>query len=439
MKTALVTPLLVLVACLFFLLLGLMPPLFAQKTDTYLQTNHTVFGPAESDSYALFDSAFYANDVFLLGENHGYAVPQTIDLTILKHLNQRVGLRYYLAEMDVAQADLVNQYLKTGQKTPLDSLFRGFLVQTLAGTSQWGNRQFYNKIVAIRTYNLTRPDSLRIRFLGVDWFQRGGSMAIDWLRQTVQQRLSAMATATNPVLDSLRLLMQQPTVTLGKVLPLAKRVNADYLANKTQYANLFGDRLLIFRQLFEMMPYAGQGITRDVVAARLTQFLTTEMHLQHEKLYGLWGYTHAMQAGVNKSPTFSGLLAKAGRRVVTMPIMTKDSRMLVHRDHVPFMFRKKDETFVEMTYVDADGRIFGVDGFGELEPVTVPNQTTLIKLNAPGSPYGSKLTLVKVGGMTGTKIAPDDKEHTVTTDYFQYVFVVRNSPAVSVWAVASPD
>lgn len=432
MKTAFLTPLLVAA----FLLLGFVPSLLAQKTDTYLKTNHTRFGPAESDSYALFDSAFYASDVFLLGENHGYAVPQTLDLTLLKHLNQRVGLRYYLAEMDVAQAELVNQYLVTGQNVPLDSLFRGFLAQTLAGTSQWGNQQFYDKIVAIRAYNLTRPDSLRIRFLGVDWFQRGGSMAVDWLRQTVQQHLSATATAANPVLDSLRLLILKPAVTLGKILPLAKRVNADYQQNPTQYANLFGDRLLPFRQLFEMMTYSGKGITRDAVAARLTQFLTTEMHLQHEKLYGLWGYTHTMQAGVNNNPTFSGLLAKAGRRVVTMPVMTKDSRMLLHRDHAPFMFRKKDETFVEMAYVDADGRIFGVDGFGELEPVTAANQTTLIKLNAPGSPYRTRLTLVKVGGMTGTKIKPDDTDHTVTTDYFQYVFVVRNSPAVSLWPVA---
>jgi Erythromycin esterase len=433
----------IILLALLLALAGLVPVLAQTTTTTatadYLRDNHRPFDPAESGSYALFDSAFYAADVFMLGENHGYAAPQTIDLALLKHLNQRVGLRYYLAEMDVAQADLVNLYLTTGQKNSLDSLFRGFQAQTLAGTSQWGNRQFYDKIVGIRTYNLTRPDSLRIRFLGVDWFQHEGSVAIDWLRQTVQQRLSATATAANPVLDSLRLLMQQPTTTLGKLRPLAARVRADYQAHPANYAALLGDRLLTFRQIFEMLPYAGQGITRDEVAARLIQFLTTELHLEHEKLYGLWGYTHVLQAGVNKSVTLSGLLAKAGRRVVTMPIMFKDSRMLVHSDHVPFMFRKKGETFVEMDYLNADGRIFGVDGFRELLPVTTDNQTTLIKLDAPGSPYRNRLTLVNVGGLTGTKIAPNDADHTVTTDYFQYVFVVRNSPAVSLWPVALPD
>ncbi len=431
MKITLLTLLLFLLA----VCVGIVPALAqTSSTNQYLQTNHRPFLPDTATRYDLFDSAFYQNDVFVLGENHGYAAPQAIDLALLKHLNQRVKLRYYLAEMDVAQAELVNQYLTTGQQTYLDSLFRGFLAQTIAGTSQWGNQQFYDKIVAIRGYNQTRPDSLRIQFLGVDWFQRGGSIAVDWLRQTARQRLSVTETAINPVLDSLRLLLQQPTVTLGKLLLFAKRINYDYQVNQVQYVALLGNQVVPFRQLFEMLTYANLGITRDEVVARLTQFLTTDMHLQHEKLYGLWGYTHTMQARVNKSPTFSGLLAKAGRRVVTMPILFKDSQMLVHRDYVPFMFRKKGETFVRMNYLDADGRIFGVDGFRELEPVTAENQTTLIKLDAPGSPYRSRLTLVKVGGLTGTKISPDDTEHTVTTDYFQYVFVVRNSPAVSLWS-----
>jgi len=115
-------------------------------------------------------------------------------------------------------------------------------------------------------------------------------------------------------------------------------------------------------------------------------------------------------------------------------MMMKDSRMLVHRDHVPFMFRKAGQEFVEMTYLDADGRVFGIDGFFELLPVTQANQTTLIKLNAPGSPYTNGQKLIKVGGLTGTKIKPDETSNTVTTDYFQYVFVVRDSPAVTLWS-----
>jgi len=415
---------------LLFLYFAMAITAMAQETTTYLQNHHSVFTPDQPASYSLLDSAFYQHDVFLLGETHGYAAPQALDLTLLKHLNQRIGLRYYVAEMDGGQAEFVNRYLVSGQTVWLDSLFRGFLRQTMGGTSQWGNQQFYNKIVAIRTYNQTRPDSLRIRFLGIDWFQQKGAYALAVLRQLVQERVPA--SGAGPLLDSLRLLVGRSDVSLGKLLPLAPRLNADYQANQGRYSTLFGEQLLFFRQVFEMMTYANLGISRDDVATRLTQFLTTEGHLEHEKLYGLWGYTHVMRANVNGSATLSGLLQKAGRKVVTMPIMTKDSRMLVHRDNVPFVFRKAGQTFVEMTYLDADGRVFGIDGFSELLPVTQANQTTLIKLNAPGSPYAQQLKLVKIGGMTGVKIKPDDP-NTVTTNYFQYVFVVRNSPAVTLW------
>ena len=417
---------------LLFSLLGLVP-VFAQTTvANYLRANHAPFAPTAPANIALFDSAFYANDVFMLGENHGYAAPQTLDLTLLKHLNERVGLRYYMAEMDVAQAELVNQYLSTGNTVSLDSLFRGFLAQTMAGTSQWGNGQFYDKIVAIRAYNQTRPDSLRIRFLGVDWFEGKGRFIPDLVRSLLNT--NATTFPADVLLDSLRLVISKSDVSLGKLLPFVDRINADYKANRAKYTTRFGSRLMPFRQVFELLSYAKLGITRDKVAARQVQFLTTEMRLEHEKLYGLWGYTHVLGAGINNNPTLSDLLKKAGRKVVTMPIMFKDSRMLVHRDHVPFMFRKAGQEFVEMTYLNADGPVFGIDGFGELLPVTQANQTTLIKLNAPESPYDKGQKLVKVGGMTGIKIKPDN-DQTVTTDYFQYVFVVRDSPAVSLWAV----
>lgn len=403
---------------------------FAQPTLAYLQTQHRTFLPETADRYTLFDTAFYQNDVFLLGESHGYAAPQALDLALLQHLNQRIGLRYYLAEMDVAQAELVNQYLRTGDVIPLDSLFRGFLAQTKAGTSQWGNQQFYDKLVAIRAYNQTRPDSLQIVFLGVDWFEGKGRYIPDLMRSLLNA--NAATFPADPLLDSLRLVVNQPAVSLGKLLPYASRINADYDTHKDKYATRFGTRLTAFRQVFALLSYANLGISRDEVVARQVAFLTTAMNLQHEKLYGLWGYTHVLQGSVNGKLTLSGLLQKEGRRLVTMPIMFYDSRMLVHRDNVPFIFRKAGQEFIEMTSLNADGHVFGVDGFSELLPVTQAKETTLIKLNGPGSPYATSRKLIKVGGITGTKIKPDN-DQTVTTDYFQYVFVVRDSPAVSLW------
>jgi hypothetical protein len=77
---------------LLFALIGIVPVLAQPLTTAnYLQQNHRRFLPADSTSYALYDSAFYQNDVFLLGETHGYALPQTLDLALLKHLLVKMG------------------------------------------------------------------------------------------------------------------------------------------------------------------------------------------------------------------------------------------------------------------------------------------------------------------------------------------------------------
>ncbi|MBO0933956.1 hypothetical protein [Fibrella aquatilis] len=397
----------------------------------YLSQHKAILLPETPQSYALFDTSFYQHDLFMLGEVHGYATPQTLDFALLKHLNQRVGLRYYLAEMDGAQAALVNAYLETGQTPLLDSLFSGFLRQTHAGTSQWGNQEFYNKLIRIRAYNHTLPDSARIQFLGVDWFQQNGYYALPQLRAIVRQRPRPAGAC--PELDSLIRVCQQPKLSIGQVLPFAKAIRADRLAQPIVYKQWLENQNINFFQIIEALCLYTENIrTRDEIAARLTQFLIRERGLKGQKLYGLWGYTHVMKATVNKSRGVAELLGKAGLRVMTMPILFGDSYMLIHRRNLPFIFRDKGE-FQQSKLLNADGHVFKVDGFNELAKLAGSGETTLFRLDADGSPYRNALHLVKVGGFTGSKMSPDDPQNHVTTDYFQYVFVVKNSPALTVW------
>lgn len=417
------------VLCL--LILSVINRVHAQDYTAYLRQHQIAFAPDEPLSFSQFDAAFYKNRIFLLGEPHGYATTQTIDLTLLKHLNQRTGLRNYLAEMDFAQADLVNQYLQTGQTALLDSLFYNFRRQTNAGTSQWGNQEFYDKIVAIRTYNQTQPAANHIRFIGVDWFQNKGRYAVALLKHIGNQSLT---TPTNrPALDSLRTLLTGDSLSLGKLLPLTASIRRDLAANPAYYRQLLGNNAVPFSLFFELLNCATDKLNRDQVAARMTLFYSEQLHLEQEKLYGLWGYAHILQAGTGKQATFSGLLAKAGQTVITMATMFKDSKMLVHRDHLPFFLRKGNDLLCEVSALNADGKVFKVDHFDDLTSVNNPASVTLFRLDAPDSPYRQTLRLVKTGGLTGTKIEPYSLTPTVTTDYFQYVFLVKDSPAVHLW------
>jgi hypothetical protein len=95
--------------------------LISQGTESdshqaYLKKNMEQIALDSSPTFQIFDQEFYQNQVILLGETHGYQVPQELDFVILKHLNARAGVRNYLAEVDYCQAWFLNKYLRTGNE-----------------------------------------------------------------------------------------------------------------------------------------------------------------------------------------------------------------------------------------------------------------------------------------------------------------------------------
>ncbi len=92
----------------------------AQDCKVYLSSHKSDFKADSSASFLPFDSSFYSNTIFLLGETHGYTDAQTIDYELLKYLNSKLGLTNYLTEMSFSQAHYINRYLETSHSTHLD-------------------------------------------------------------------------------------------------------------------------------------------------------------------------------------------------------------------------------------------------------------------------------------------------------------------------------
>ena len=126
----------------------------AQQPDSvFNHATHESLDLAGVPQFALFDQAFYQNKLFLLGESHGVQRAQEIDFALLRHLNQRAGVRTYLAEVDCAQAFYLNEYLRTGDEPTLTRVFASWV----AGQAQWANTDFQQKIRRIRQFNRRYP------------------------------------------------------------------------------------------------------------------------------------------------------------------------------------------------------------------------------------------------------------------------------------------
>ncbi|WP_185247146.1 hypothetical protein [Chryseobacterium bernardetii] len=135
----------------------------SEFTD-YLKNNHTPVNHKIDDK--LFDDNFYNSQVFLLGEIHGYADNQKLDLDLLKYLNQKSGVKYYIAEMDSTYSHKLNLFLHGNTKD--QNLLKEVVLAVKKRIPQQSSKELMEKWNAVYDYNQTLKDSLKISVIGVD-------------------------------------------------------------------------------------------------------------------------------------------------------------------------------------------------------------------------------------------------------------------------------
>ena len=120
----------------------------------------------ETTIASLLDEDFYKAQVILLGENHGFADVQKLDEALVKHLNIKLGLRYYLAEMDSTRAAQLNTYLTANK--PNDSLLYSVVKAIGKRIPQQSSQQLFAKWQALHQYNQDLPEDRKLIVLGID-------------------------------------------------------------------------------------------------------------------------------------------------------------------------------------------------------------------------------------------------------------------------------
>lgn len=383
---------------------------------------------AEQPDFPIFDKTFYDNQLFLLGESHGYQKPQQVDLALLKHFNKRIGVRYYIAEVDPTKAYYLNKYLQTGQDSLLDLVFRSWVAET----AQWANRDFYQKIQAIRTYNQTLTAKKRIRFVGIDALQDRPLLAYQLRELTrLQAADSGSFRPDQPRLDSL--------VTYLTAIPLkpdslAAQVAINWLA---QMGNRPANYRNVPAQIMNELVASLTGLSyRKTIRRREPTLLANfrdavvRLNLGREKLYGFWGLYHVLQTAPEKAgKPFATMVNESDLpmrgKVVSLVCRYVDSYMMVPTAFLPPFWQDKGKLYSRLDKFNDNGEMMKVGGIDSLVAQSRPNTVTLFKLT--GTSMGQQP--IK---MTYSPFMPAEQRLTYdpnrpTTDYFQYVVLVRNS------------
>ncbi|WP_413532205.1 hypothetical protein [Empedobacter brevis] len=289
----------------------------------------------------LFDADFYRSKVFLLGEIHGYADNQKLDKELLLFLNRKLGVKYYIAEMDSITAKKLNNFLSDSLKNK--QTLKEVVLAINKRIPQQSSQELFDKWIEIYDYNQKLKDSLKIKVIGID--------------------------------------------------------------------KNFDDN---------------SEVSRDLAMVNNFKNAIERLKLENEKFYGLFGYFHVLQEVTdNGKETFAKGLKKLNIKTTSFVSYTLDSEVYLPKNS---QFPTPENEKID--WINADGPLQLVKGINDLKELSKPNAITLFKLNSQHSPYQKSQYLIHVKSrIFGENIVP--KAGTFTTDYFQYVFLLRNSKALS--------
>ncbi|WP_210462229.1 TraB/GumN family protein [Rufibacter roseolus] len=381
---------------------------------------------ASAPAFPIFDSAFYQKQIFFLGEAHGTAAPQALDFALLQHLNQRVGLRHYLAEVDYSQAYFLNQYLRTGEERHLQTVFQFWAKQN----AQWGNQNFYDKIKKIRALNGTLPEAQRIQILGVDKLQDLDATHL-FLKQTLAQL--PQRTFQDSALAKLRQVISADTLDTEALSSLATQM-LSFLSQDSSASILPSATKFDLQHTLQNVAYLDGKARRDSVMYLNLNTLVKAQHLEHAKLYGMWGLFHTLPVELQRGVPFAYYLQGENSpfrgKTVSIGVYTLDSENMMPAASLP-AFLSKGQRYVNSTMANNDGPMVFVNGIKDLRAASRENSITLFKTDAPNSPYRTSSRLASIKVLFPNQSIDFAGEHPRITQVFQYVCLVRNSKALT--------
>ena len=377
-----------------------------QHIDKYLSRNYSKLvldGNDDFSSFKLLDKDLKKNEMFLTGEIHGTTMNTELELSFLKYLKEKANIKYYLSELSYSDAYFLNKYLDTGDENILKELFEE-LKDTPGCT-----KETYNKWIKVYEFNKALPNDKKIKVIGID-IEHQENIAIHCMYSLIPKNESPKKI--RPLIKKLQDVYENNGVTAKFAkdfsLDLKKDINEnydiykEYLGEKFFDFNLINDNLCTSFKAYNDMTNFNK--IRDM--QMYENFINIYNNLPKGKFYGQFGNAH-----INQHNMYDDTYSLAS---------------LMNNKNSPVKGK-----VISIIYVYNSCKIFNPLNAQTIHTITtlkednifksyLETNTTLFKLNGWNSPFDKGLIweLLSPGGIL-TK--------GVTTDYYQYIVVVKNS------------
>lgn len=367
----------------------------------YLQSNIESSTNPEDMTFQLMYDDLQKSKLILVGEIHGFQDATKFDPVFFSFLRKEFQVKHFLVEMDFAQAHYLNIYNQTGDEKLLDEILNNWVVNI--GRE---SLDYKDKFKKLRQIYLHEGE--------FTYYGNNNISDIELVKRFSNEVLNQSFNYESEESDSIQLIEIQEKFIQSQV-PANHFWLADYVLKNVEYS-IKGK-------------YREEILTENLIA------LYDRYNLSNEKVFGSYGLGHTVLApfegGYKSMATrFAEIRTDFKDAILSTNFVFLDSKMSVHSNGLPsFMQDEGDYTNLSVSYDNIfTSYLIGID---DLRRVTEDESFNLIKLNRKDSPYRHSKRL-----STMFKILPfgqilNAAENNVTTDYYDYLILVRNSDGLS--------
>lgn len=395
----------------------LIPTIVGNKTQSekdYLNHSYMSLDATDNNdfsSYKLLDGDLN-KDVFLTGQISGIKANVDLELKFLKDLNEKAGVRYYLQEIPYSSASKVNQYLETGNEKILDEAFA-----SAKGGVLWTKEQ-YNKWKKIYNFNKSLPNNKKIIVIGID-IEQNPISAINYMISLLPNE--APPVKINSAIKELKNAVNTSQSSMTAFKAFGTNLKNSINDNKDDYNLYLKDKMFDFEMVsnnllktIEVFSSKDNNEYNKIRGKKMYEnFVFIYNNMPNKgKVYGQVTINNVFQKNHKGVDYFASLLNSADS-----PVKNKLLSIM-------YIYKGCDRTVISQNRTYNSRAITTYSTENEQIDPFIKDDLTLIKLNGEGSPFKSDLIWPDSTFFPGTRVGNE-----VTTDYYQYVVVIKNSPA----------
>lgn len=320
---------------------------------------------------------------FLVGEGHAVSSNTDVMLAFIKFLNQNYGVRHIIVEIGYCDTILKNEFLETGDISILHE-FMDSTRDTLAYT-----REMYYFYINLFEYNQTLPENERIILHGID-VQHNWRSGLGIIRGLLEQ-YGEMSTEVQSAYNTI----SKADLTHEDLRTLISSIDENNYAFQEHLGEDYIDFRLGLRSIWQAMVFQQTGDHAIRVPFIVENVQNIHAEFEIDKFFGMFGGFHTNLTG-----------------------MAGESKNMAHFLNTEFEPTKNSVLSIMSIYVNS----YHMDQFTGNSVLVDIGLTLGITMNAI-------LDEAISGDFAVTPTGNISFGAGFLSDMYQYILVVRNSPA----------